>query len=195
MNQKRIGFKTSHLPLVPFFKIFKEQIVKKQIKSLFVVLMLVCAPVMAKAADFKVAVVDLRQIMTESKELKAKQEAFQAELKPKIDEAKALDQGFRANVEKLQRNRDVMSEAERTKLEKEVQATQQELMALQNTINQEANTKQQQIMQQFGEKVESIIDKYAKDKKYDMVLIKEAAPFSSEKMDITKDILKLVEKG
>jgi outer membrane protein len=141
-------------------------------------------------SQMRIGVLDVRSIIDGSDEVKTLQEALQKEFKPKFEEVQALDKGFRENVEKFQRNKDVMSEKERAKLEKEIQSSQQQLMTLQNQYAQESSEKQQQLMQKFLDKVKKEVEVYAKKEKYDLVLISDAVPFMDDKVDITPHIAK-----
>lgn len=154
---------------------------------------MIATPVFAKPAATgpKIGVFDMKVVMKESTELKDHQQAMQAEYGPRIEEIQAMEKGLREDFERFQRDKDVMSESERTKLEKEIQANQQEFMQLQQKLQQDTQVKQQQVMKAFADKVNQKIEEFAKEKQFDMVLIQEAVPYvKDDSLDITQEIIK-----
>ncbi len=142
------------------------------------------------APSLKIGVLDIQEVMKNASEIKTMQASLQKEFGPKLDEIKNLDKGLREGVEKLQRDRDIMSEAARTKLETELQSTQQELVGMQTKYQQDSTAKQQAMMQEFLNKVKAQTESYAKEQKYDMIMLSEAVPYIDDKFEITKEIIK-----
>ena len=167
---------------------------KKQISALLVAATLCFSPLTMAAKDVKIGVLDVHKIMASAEEPKAIEKQLQTEFNPKIEEVKALDKKLTEDIQKLQRDKDVLSAAEKTKLEKKVQEQQQDLMKKQTQYSQESNTKQQQLMQGFINKVKKEVETYAKKNGYDMVLLSDAVPYMSDNIDITDQILKNLEK-
>ncbi|HET9843757.1 MAG TPA: OmpH family outer membrane protein [Gammaproteobacteria bacterium] len=150
----------------------------------------------ADKAPSKIGVLDVRQIIADSAETKSIEQALKKEYQPKIDEIQNLDKALRSNMEKLQRDQEVLSAAEKTKLEKKIKESQQELITKQNQYAQESAGKQQKMMQEFLDKVKKEVESFAQKEGYELILISDAVPYMSGKNDITSHIIKaLKEKG
>lgn len=147
------------------------------------------API-ANAEDAKIGVIDMRTVVTNSPHAKAAMEKLKKEFKAREDKIMAQEKSLKEKSEKLQRNSAVMSEAERSKLEKDVMAGQRDLQRLQTEYREDAATRQQEEMKKVIDKVTVAIDEIAKKDKYDLIFVREAAPYASKQMDITDKVIK-----
>lgn len=143
-----------------------------------------------QAADAKIGVIDMRAVVSNSPQAKAAMEKLKKEFKAREEKIMAQDKALKEKTEKLQRNSAVMSEAEKSKLEKEVMAGQREMQRLQAEFREDAAMRQQEEMKKVIDKVTAAIDEIAKKDKYDLVFVREAAPYATKEMDITDKVIK-----
>jgi outer membrane protein len=150
---------------------------------------LVASVSVAQAADVRIAVVDMQQIMTKSKQAEKLRADLEKRFSPKKAELQKSADAFKTDVEKLKRDEAVMSKADKEKLQKKLTDQQQSLQQRQYSLQQEAMTAQNEAVQSMIEKVRSAVKKLAASEKYTVVLAKEAAIFD-DNLDITDKVIK-----
>lgn len=158
----------------------------KRIGVLLISLML-CG--VAAAENLKIGIVDLQKIMQTSSDMKAIQEKLEAEFKPRRDNIVAQEAKLKKDMEKFKRDNAVMSQNERKALEKRIMEAQKKFEHEGQTYQRELSQAHNMAMEQFYSKIRKAIAKIAERDKYDVVLQKDAAPFSTDKLDVTKKVL------
>ena len=147
------------------------------------------------AEGLKIGVVDFRTIVSTSPQAKAIGEKLKKEFQSREDEIIKTDKTLKEKDEKLQRNAAIMSEAEKTKLEREVMAAKRELQRLQYEFREDTSLRQREEMQKFMEKIQGVIEVVAKDHKYDLVIQSEVMPYVGQNIDITEIVMKKMSQG
>lgn len=145
-------------------------------------------------ANLKVGVIDVREIMATSPKAIEVGEKLKKEFQAREDKLRGLAQEIQTSSEKFERNRAVMGEDEKKKMERDLMANQRELARLQAEFRDDSQLRQREEMQKFLERLKEVVTKLAKDEKYDIVLHSEAAPYANDKVDITKKVLKLLDE-
>lgn len=143
----------------------------------------------AFADGTKIGVVDLQKIMQTAPQMKAIQEKLEKEFKPRRDKLVAVEEGLKKDMEKFKRDSTVMSASQKKDLEKKILATQQQFERDGQQYQQELSTAHNEAMEEFYNKIRAAIAKVAESEKYDVVLQKDAAPYSSEKLDVTAKVI------
>lgn len=141
------------------------------------------------AEGVKIGIVDLQKIMQTSSDMKAIQEKLEKEFKPRRDVIVANETELKKNIDKFKRDNAVMSQTERKNLEKKIAESQQKFEKEGQQYQQELSTAHNKEMEQFYSKIRAAISKIAERDKYDVVLQKDAAPFSAERLDVTSKVL------
>lgn len=149
-------------------------------------------PVQALADNQKIGVVDMRKVVTSSKQAKDMMDKLKAEFKSREDKIVATDKSLKEKSEKLQRNGAVMGQAEKDKLEKEVITAQRELQRLQGEFREDAAIRQQEETKKLVDRINVVIQDIAKKEKYDLIIHSEAAPFAANQLDITDKVIKAI---
>lgn len=144
--------------------------------------------------NLKVGVIDVREILATSPKAVQVGEKLKKEFQAREDKLRALSQDIQTSSEKFERNRAVMGEEEKKKMERDLMANQRELARLQAEFRDDSQLRQREEMQKFLESLKEVVTKLAKDEKYDIVLHSEAAPYANDKVDITKKVLKLLDE-
>lgn len=138
----------------------------------------------------KIGVVDLQKIMQTAPQMKAIQEKLEKEFKPRRDKLVAMEEGLKKDMEKFKRDSAVLSQSQKKDLEKKIMTTQQQFEREGQQYQQELSTAHNEAMEEFYGKIRTAIAKVADSDKYDVVLQKDAAPFSADKLDVTAKVMK-----
>ena len=80
----------------------------------------------------------------------------------------------------------------RKKWKKKLLAAQQQFERDGQQYQQELSTANNEAMEGLYAKVRAAISKVAKDDKYDLIVQKDAAPFSAETLDVTDKVVKAI---
>jgi outer membrane protein len=161
----------------------------KRVFGFFVALFFTLSSAVAVADGTKIGVVDLQKIMQTSTQMKSIQEKLEKQFKPRRDKLVATEEGLKKDMEKFKRDSSVLSQNQRKELEKKIVATQQQFEREGQQYQQELSTAHNEAMEEFYTKIRAAIAKVADSEKYDVVLQKDAAPFSSDKLDVTAKVM------
>ncbi|HHT9957591.1 TPA: OmpH family outer membrane protein [Legionella pneumophila] len=140
----------------------------------------------------KIGVVDLQKIMQTSNQMKKIQQKLEKEFKPRRDKLVAMEASLKSDMEKFKRDSAIMSASQKKELEKKIVASQQQFERDGQQYQQELSTAHNEAMEGLYNKVRTAITKIAKDEKYDIIVQKDAAPFSSESLDVTDKVIKAI---
>jgi outer membrane protein len=148
----------------------------------------------AFAADgAKIGVVDLQKIMQTAPQMKAIQEKLETTFKPRRDKLVTMEESLKADMEKFKKDSAIMSQAKKKDMEKKIVAVQQQFERDGQQYQQELSTAHNEAMEEFYGKIRAAIAKIAEREHYDVVLQKDAAPFSSDKLDVTPQVMKEIQ--
>ena len=161
----------------------------KRLSSILIALVFTMGSAFAYADGTKIGVVDLQKIMQTSKQMKAIQEKLEKEFKQRRDKLVAMEDGLKKDMEKFKRDSSVLSPNQRKALEKKIVGTQQQFEREGQQYQQELSTAHNEAMEEFYSKIRAAIAKVAARDIYDVVLQKDAAPFSSDKLDVTAKVM------
>lgn len=144
------------------------------------------------ADSAKIGVVDLQKIMQTSSQMKDIQQKLEKEFKPRRDKLVAMEANLKSDMEKFKRDAAVLSATQKKDLEKKIIGMQQQFERDGQQYQQELSTANNEAMEGLYTKVRSAISKVAKDDKYDIIVQKDAAPFSVEALDVTDKVVKAI---
>ena len=161
----------------------------KRAGSVLIALIFTMVSVSAFADGTKIGVVDLQKIMQTSTQMKAIQDKLEKEFKPRRDKLVAMEDGLKKDMEKFKRDTAVLSQNQRKDLEKTIVTTQQQFEREGQQYQQELSTAHNEAMEEFYNKIRAAIAKVAQNDQYDVVLQKDAAPFSNDKLDVTAKVM------
>lgn len=149
----------------------------------------------ATAPVHKIGVLDWQQLLSKAPQAedaaKRLEKEFQGPQKKLIEKQKE----FQAKREKLQRDKDVMSAADRSKKEKDLQKLEQDLRRQDEEYRSDYSARQRDEMDAFITLVRGEVEKLAQEEKYDLVIPQEATLFIAERIDITERVLDRLEKS
>jgi outer membrane protein len=149
----------------------------------------------AVSAELKIAVIDTNSALVNSEEAKDLLKAIQAELQKDEQDVNTLADEVRALQEQLQKDGEVMSQAEQRKVQKDIEDKQIDLQFLGNKLQKEVNDKRQELMQVMAPKLNAVIKDLIEVEGYDVIYERSNLLYANSKHDITRKVTeKLNEK-
>ncbi len=142
-----------------------------------------------QAATSKVGIVDLAKIMAQAKqgnEIKAK---LAKEFEPRKKSLMSFQDSIKADIEKLQRDDAIMTDAQKTALQQKIMTDRKAFEEKGQAYQKELTAAHNKAMQLFFGDVKKVVDVIAKSGKYDMILQKEGVFYSASNMDITSQVV------
>lgn len=143
----------------------------------------------------KIGVLDWQQLLAKAPQAEDAGKRLEKEFQGQKDRLVNKQKEYQTKREKLQRDKDVMSAQEKSKKEKELLKLEQDVRRLDEELRSDYTTRQREEMDDFIKIVKDIVDKFAQEEAYDMVVLQEATLYISERVDITEKILEKLEKS
>ncbi|MFI4962569.1 MAG: OmpH family outer membrane protein [Legionellales bacterium] len=165
----------------------------KRLGAVFLALVFSLVGTFAFADSAKMGVVDLQKIMQTSNQMKDIQAKLEKEFKPRRDKLVAMETSLKGDMEKFKRDSTILSSTQKKELEKKIVASQQQFERDGQQYQQELSTAHNEAMEGLYAKVRTAISTIAKADKYDIIVQKDAAPFSSETLDVTDKVIKAIQ--
>lgn len=149
----------------------------------------------ASAADLKIGYIVTPRLLSESKlgkessaKLKAKAESAEKGLEKKMTELKKLQDDITKRMA-------VLNDSEKAKLGEEYEKQLREAKRMKEDAQQDFDKTRQAIENDMMTKFRSVIEKFAKENGYDMVLDAGTLLYISQKADITNEVIQLADKS
>jgi outer membrane protein len=148
----------------------------------------------AARAELKIGFVDLAKLSENAPQIISAQGKIDAEFSSREKELVALQRKIAKMEEELSTNGAVLSESERSNKERDILGKRRELKRSQDEFRDDLNIRKNEILKQVNIEIGNVIDKLAKEEKYDLI-IAQGVMFASERVDITDQILKKLSSG
>lgn len=153
----------------------------------------------AQSQPGKVGVISIQQAIIGTKDGQKAAAELQAKADPKRKEIQSKQSEVQSMKDQLQKGENTLSEAAKQELVRNIDVKTKSLNRDMEDANAELNEEQQKVLQQLGQKMMVIIDKYAKDNGYSVILdvSSQQTPvlYASNGIDITRDIIALYDKN
>lgn len=162
--------------------------------SMFLAALLLLVGGMANALDLKVGLVDKNVLIQESLYAKNVQEKMKKEFSTRQEGLISRERELMSKYEDLERNRDVLAEAERTKKERELAKLKQALQEDSEAFQHDVMQRQEKEGAAFEKIVSEVLADIAKEEKLDLVLQQQVALFTNRKSDYTYKALQNLDK-
>jgi outer membrane protein len=162
----------------------------KRIMGVWVALVLTALAGVACADGTKIGIVDLQRIMQTAPQMKTIQDKLEKDFRPRRDKLVAMEEELKKDMQRFKRESTVMNPNQKKDLEKKIVASQQTFEREGQQYQQELSTAHNEAMEDLYSRIRRAIDQVAKEDKYDVVLQKDAAPFSASQLDVTDKVLK-----
>lgn len=165
---------------------------------LLISLLLICFSPFAFAADaagsIKIGVLDAEKVLRNAPQVANINKTLEKQFRTPHDNLMKLQQNLQAEIEKLNRDGATMSEKDRGMLQDKIIADKTKLRSDQEAFQQNLTNAQDQAMGKFMETLKGVIANIASSQKYDLVLLKQATAYSTDKADITDSVLSALKK-
>ena len=165
---------------------------KKITRFLALITLSILTTVAVAAEPMKIGVVNAQRLLGESPQAKAAQRVLEDEFSPVQAEMVVLQNEFKAKLEKLQRDIDVMSADERRNAERDLQNDQRNLQRRANELNEDFELRRDEMLGRMQQDLFSEIQRYANENGYDLVL-GDGVLYMGDSLDITDEVLKGLE--
>ncbi|MBZ5593655.1 MAG: OmpH family outer membrane protein [Acidobacteriia bacterium] len=147
----------------------------------------------------KVGVINIQSAIAGTKDGQKAGNEIQARFTPKKTDLEKRQSDISQLQEQLNRGANTLSEEARNQLTREIEQKTKTLNRDTEDARAELDQEEQKIMSELGGRIMAVIDKYAKDHGYTLVLdiSSQQTPvlFASNTIDITKDIIELYDKN
>lgn len=155
--------------------------------SLAVAALFVVAP-NAAMADTKIAVIRFDDAVRASPQYKVADQKMSTEFTKRKTDLETQSKQFDEDVEKFNRDRDILSPDARSKTEKDLSVRQVDLNQAGRKFQEDAAARQRDLTNEVVGKVRDAIVTVAKEKGYDIVI--QDPIYSASTIDITDEVLK-----
>jgi outer membrane protein len=142
----------------------------------------------ALSAELKVGFVNYQKLLAESPQARAANSALESEFANRQKDIVAQQKALKDKEDKLQRDSAVMSEAERTKSERELRDGERDLSRRINEFQEDVNVRRNEEFGKVNRALLGEVQTYARANGYDLVL-SEGVVFAAEGIDITTQVV------
>lgn len=153
----------------------------------------------APAAAQKIATIHIQNAMVGTKEGQKAAAALQARVEPRRKEIEAKQADIAAKQAEVNKSRNTMAEAKLASLQREIDSLTKSLQRDSQDAQEELQQEQDKVLNELGQKMMVVIDKFARDNAYSLVIdvSTQQSPvlWASNNVDITKEIVDLYDKN
>jgi len=142
----------------------------------------------AAFAEVKIAVVDVQSAILNSEEAKRLLAQIQSEVKDQEDEIRKIQSDAAALLERAQKDSDVMSDAEKRKLQQDIDSKNNDFVYLRQKLQKQIEDRQKELFAGVDQKVQRAIEELVKSEDYDLVIPRQAALYVGELYNITRKV-------
>ncbi len=145
----------------------------------------------AAQAEIKIGYVNTGRLLEESPQARAAQQALEGEFMPRQRDLASQQKTLQEKSDKLKRDSAVMSEADRTKAERDVREGEISLQRRFNELQEDANLRRNE---EFGKVQRALLQEvqaYAKANGYQLI-ISDGVLFAADAVDITPQVIAAV---
>ena len=148
----------------------------------------------AFAGDIKIGVVDTEKILRESLPAIQAQKKIEQEFMPRDEDIKKIALQAKALQEKLVKNGAAMAETERRNLERNLANLSRDYQRAQKQMREDLSMRQNEEYNAILDRTNRAINKIAETEQYDLILQLQDFVYRSQRIDITDQVIKALEK-
>jgi outer membrane protein len=142
--------------------------------------------------SLKVGVIDLQQIVQKSPQMVKINADLEKQFKPRSTSLLAMRKNLQAEIEKLNRDGSVLSNADRTALQTKINSDTTTFQKQAGEFQRDLTTAENTARQKFATQVSTAINSVATSQQYDMIIQKSAVPYINTKLDVTAQVLSIM---
>lgn len=147
----------------------------------------------AFADGLKIGYVSAERILRDSAPAKAAEQKLAQEFAKRGKDLQDMDGKLKAAAEKLDKDSPILSDADRTKRQHELQDTDREFQRRRREFQEDLNQRKNEEFQNLLERAQRIVRALAEQEKYDLIL--QDALYVGPQIDITDKVLHALDSG
>ena len=159
---------------------------------LFAATLLTVGAISANAAD--IGVVDMKKIFNVSDKVKQIKTSLTKRFASQKNSLEKMGKSLQADIQKYQKNKTVMSKKDSASLQSKITSEEMTFRAAQSKFQQSIYAAQNESLASFMNDVKAVVKKVAAKKGVDVVLPKNDVLYSKGKLDLTRQVLKSLNK-
>jgi outer membrane protein len=168
-------------------------------KALLAALVAGAASLAPAQQPVKIGIFNFQQAIIATKDGQKAATDLQARFDPKKKSLEAMQGSIAALQQELAKGSNTMAEAKRTQITRDIDQKTKELQRSSEDAEAEFQQEQNKLLNDLGGKIAAVIEKYARDNAYTLILdvSSQQTPvlFAANGIDITKDIVELYDKN
>jgi outer membrane protein len=169
------------------------------VKKVFLWPVLALAATLTVQAQSKVAAINIQAAIIGTKDGQKAATELQAKMQPKKRELEQKQNEINALQDQLNKGQNTLSESAKNDLYKNIEAKKKTLQRQMEDAQADLEADQNKLMQQLGQKIVAVIERYARDNGYTMVVDvgnpNTPVIYASPSVEITKEIIELYDKS
>ena len=145
----------------------------------------------ARADTYKIGVMNVEQILRQSKAAQAAQARIEQEFKARDTDLSRKEQDVQAAAAALAKDRPTLSADEAARRERDIDLRTRDVQRLRQQFAEDLRGRQFEELDKLKARLDQVLTKYAKDKHFDLIL--QDAAFVGPAVNITDDVIKALE--
>lgn len=146
----------------------------------------------AAQAEQKIGYVATGSVLSQMAKKSNVNEKLRKEFKDRIAAVQSLEEQIKKGLEKLKRDGELMAEAERIQLQRQLQSLDSELKLGVSNLREDERQRSTEEQKKLIEKLQKAVNALAKKEGYDMVLDRQAVLYANPKDDLSEKVLKAI---
>ena len=160
--------------------------VVKRLAGILLAVFCLCAA--GAAAEYKFAVLDVNRAIGDSEEAKSLAAQVEQDLKADQDALQTLAEEIQGLQERLQNDAEILGDAEKRGMQKDIQDKQLDYEFGVNKFRKELQDRQQEIFRQMAPKLDAVLKDLIEIEGYDVVFPRAGLLYVNTKHDITRKV-------
>lgn len=149
----------------------------------------------AAQAQQRIGVVDVMRVFQELPQREQIAEQLQGEFQERFEEMRRIETRINELRAKQQRDASIMSDAEKTQVDRELETLAAEAQLKGKALNEDTRRRQNEERNRLLMQVQQVIDKIAKDEGFDIVLQSNAVAYISDSADLSDEVIQAMTSG
>ncbi len=148
-------------------------------------------------AELKIGILDLNKVMQNSPQVTAAQAELKKQFEPRSKDLTAKQEAFQAEVSKFNSQGsgpNKLNDADMQQLKQKILADQKSLQDLAGGFQKDFLTQQDQTMRVVLNKIQDVVNQVAKAKKLNLVITKISTAYNDANLEITDDVIASLKK-
>jgi len=142
----------------------------------------------AVSAEVKIAVVDVQTAILNSEEAQRRLSQIQEEFSPQEKEIREIQSEAARLLERMQKDSEVMSDAEKRRVQQQIESLNNDFVYERNKLQKEIEARQQELFSGIDQRVQRAIEELVKNEDYDLIIPRQAALYVGDLYNITRKV-------